>query len=660
MLQHRTRLPEIVFLSACHSESVADVFVEAGVRHVIAIRGTEKVLDRKALEFTDTFYSHLLMGKTVAEAFEIGRTCLRLSTDCPEEAETFLLLPATLKHNDAPLASLQPGEMTVSSQALPPSNCWAVTSNFLGRDALVQQVFQRVLHAGYVNTLIGPPGIGKTQVALKAVWYARERRLLKEIFFVSLTPAGAGLENAATAGCSHDDMEALYTGFGLTEEKPKAPHDRLAALVAAIGHRCEGAEDDQPYLLVLDGCRPWVTSGSFRTKCVTLVDCILRCVPKLRVLLTSVAPVRPVGEKVLKVEPLDNLSAAQLFLKSTPRDLGLHELTAGMVAESCDAVRVFAQGEVISHLAGHPGVILAVSGEITPASKLTLLKDEHEIIYAIIPSKQAMYAAVQSEYDDQVATITPSGSPDLSPRGPRDSLEPQVMPLQLEPYWVVPCATAGEETWCAACSRSAAASGPRWTDVSLELRRFLNRELAVPGPQGDASYFRPLKSQDLLFFSRSRRLWKPGRPPAELGGKPNKECFFGTFWPWFHAAVILLRETKLWLAHSPTYVVGFQSEDASALLHGQAPKTFVLRVSAGMRRCLVVCYLDSARKMVEVPVKVEADGTCSARVQKKTAAYPTLASLILSIDSLEVLYPDTPKAQAFGPGYPNLSLGWGA
>jgi hypothetical protein len=45
-----------VVLGACHSETAANIFLEAGAEHVIGISRKETVLDDAALTFTEAFY----------------------------------------------------------------------------------------------------------------------------------------------------------------------------------------------------------------------------------------------------------------------------------------------------------------------------------------------------------------------------------------------------------------------------------------------------------------------------------------------------------------------------------------------------------------------------------------------------------------------------
>ena len=48
---------KLVFVSMCHSEAVAQKFVNMGIPHVIAVANAEKVKDRTAISFTEIFYN---------------------------------------------------------------------------------------------------------------------------------------------------------------------------------------------------------------------------------------------------------------------------------------------------------------------------------------------------------------------------------------------------------------------------------------------------------------------------------------------------------------------------------------------------------------------------------------------------------------------------
>ncbi|GMH57289.1 hypothetical protein TrRE_jg655, partial [Triparma retinervis] len=71
----------VAFVAACQSECVALAFVEAGVPHVVAVDRTAFVLDSNARVFATTFYSGLVGGQTVREAFESARDRVRIAED---------------------------------------------------------------------------------------------------------------------------------------------------------------------------------------------------------------------------------------------------------------------------------------------------------------------------------------------------------------------------------------------------------------------------------------------------------------------------------------------------------------------------------------------------------------------------------------------------
>ncbi|CAM9196648.1 unnamed protein product, partial [Phaeothamnion confervicola] len=193
-------IPRLVFVSACYSESVARAFVEAGVQHVVAVSQHNKarrgrrgwaVMDQTALEFTHTFYTLLLRGDSVQQAFDIGRERVMASRTHSEEARKFLLLPdggGSDRHAARPFTDAAGGRFADVTPPSSPNHCWAVTDSFIGRSCEVQAVFRHLATERRVISVIGRPGIGKTQVALRACHYAQERHLFDEAFFVLLPP----------------------------------------------------------------------------------------------------------------------------------------------------------------------------------------------------------------------------------------------------------------------------------------------------------------------------------------------------------------------------------------------------------------------------------------------------------------------------------------
>ena len=60
---------KLVFVNACHSEEVAKIFLEFGVRCVIVIQGKHKINDAYARAFSNFLYEGIIEGESIKEAF---------------------------------------------------------------------------------------------------------------------------------------------------------------------------------------------------------------------------------------------------------------------------------------------------------------------------------------------------------------------------------------------------------------------------------------------------------------------------------------------------------------------------------------------------------------------------------------------------------------
>jgi hypothetical protein len=100
-----TRHLKFVFVSACHSESVGQCFVDAGVDHVVCIDTDYGVLDTAAKVFCRSLYSALLVGHTVRSAFDTAVQTVRMEPALKSggaiEAAKFKLLPENRERGGA-------------------------------------------------------------------------------------------------------------------------------------------------------------------------------------------------------------------------------------------------------------------------------------------------------------------------------------------------------------------------------------------------------------------------------------------------------------------------------------------------------------------------------------------------------------------------------
>ncbi|CAG9316601.1 unnamed protein product [Blepharisma stoltei] len=69
VLETQSQYFNIVIVSACFSQAIGHVFLDAGIDCVIAIHDQCKILDDAAISFAVTFYRSLLRGKTIKNSF---------------------------------------------------------------------------------------------------------------------------------------------------------------------------------------------------------------------------------------------------------------------------------------------------------------------------------------------------------------------------------------------------------------------------------------------------------------------------------------------------------------------------------------------------------------------------------------------------------------
>lgn len=82
---------EVVFVSSCHSEFAGKIFLNAGAKHVICIRQSEKISDAASLRFSNVFYETLFGKKIeVCDAFRTAKKDVEISINSTE-ANKFVL-----------------------------------------------------------------------------------------------------------------------------------------------------------------------------------------------------------------------------------------------------------------------------------------------------------------------------------------------------------------------------------------------------------------------------------------------------------------------------------------------------------------------------------------------------------------------------------------
>jgi predicted ATPase/DNA-binding CsgD family transcriptional regulator len=148
-------------------------------------------------------------------------------------------------------------------------------TSFVGRQRELEEIEQLLTHARLV-TLIGPPGVGKTRLAL-VLGAALVDHFADGVWLIDLAPA------------SEPDqvVQAIAAATGVRE----APGRALDATLTE-------ALRSQELLLILDNCEHLVAA------CAIATQNLLRTCPGVRVLATSREPLRAAGETTWRVPAL--------------------------------------------------------------------------------------------------------------------------------------------------------------------------------------------------------------------------------------------------------------------------------------------------------------------------------------------------------------------
>ncbi|KAF0689694.1 Aste57867_18877 [Aphanomyces stellatus] len=714
----------LVFVSACHSESVADAFVSAGVPHVVVVPKEDKVLDQKAMEFSKAFYTALLAGHSVLKSFEIGQVQADIVTVADRHNSHFKLLGNGDHATSHLFSDIPPGRYDDLTPPLPINECDAVAEVFVGRSIEVHAVYTALAEGARMASITGDAGMGKTEIALQSCQYATDRHLFEHIFFlrVRARPPAASLASYLLA--------QLAKTFGVDAS------DDVDSLCERIRDKLDGlkiADKRLSFLLVLDGCNLLFTPHTMRAQLPqfqAILSQLLRRVRSLSLLLTSTTRLGGghgldcgVGERVIPIERLPPWDAALLFTVRAPRRLQVHEMGGGLES--------FSRGKIMDALGGHPKIICAVAQLLESHD---LERDQHEFLHYLIPSVIAGLDPTSKQHfagddycpllpligptkmtrpegslhhvqksnsslDLHVAT-QPAPPPPPSVVGLRIDLPPPHPPSlvssmslavektsaagaggmsteQLQLYAikrrvesVLPTAD-GRSIWAHAVveyDKTTTHNGSRHSGSGFDPQQIhlvaslasipfefigqqISRYFATKVRQ--AAVDRPLSKRCMDFLSSSNRIWGPyGHSPNAHRGMVDLPMFTA-FWTWFAPLLDCITTSQLWGFKHPRLLHGFISKEACQNMLGACVAgTFVLRFSETRASCLVLVYVTATSRVEFVPIQYKpATAEFEIRLQDRptAVAFKSLHELVLAVNVLKFIYPNTPKHEVFKP-----------
>ena len=242
-------------------------------------------------------------------------------------------------------------------------NLPAPSTSFVGRAEELGQV-SALLHVHRLVTLTGPPGVGKSRLAIETA-----RSLVREC------PEGIWLVDFARAGGPSDAVRLLANALDVRASDP------LARVTSRLRDACA--------LVVLDGCEH-VLEEAARIASTLLAEC-----SEVRILATSREALHAPGEVRFAVAPLGE-AAAQLFLERAQ---------AARPGFEADADAVALAAEIAGRADGLPLAIELAAARVNVlglAELLSILERRAALLRDVPesdPSRTALQGLVEWSYD---------------------------------------------------------------------------------------------------------------------------------------------------------------------------------------------------------------------------------------------------------------------
>lgn len=308
---------KVVVLHTCYARSMANVFIEAGVPHVVCCQRETTFRDEGPVEFAQAFYRALASRKTLQQAFNEGVDAVKRSSHVKVTgniSHQYCLLPE--KPAGDPYHNVEVFYQRPMPKISPPPEVFSpplpeLPEQFIGREVDMYEVLES-LRVDDVVRVGGAPGCGKASVISAVGRYILERPKSFKIDSVYWLPAPEGLED--------DEENEIYDDLCYLIDMTINAEDQIweEPEFAQRRDRVTAALAEMRTILVIDG-RMFTTEASGENLEMLLTHLLNEVSMKI-VLLTAMEASKSSKTKTSKQEetmvnigPLDLKSSALLF-----------------------------------------------------------------------------------------------------------------------------------------------------------------------------------------------------------------------------------------------------------------------------------------------------------------------------------------------------------
>ena len=177
---------DFVFVAACKSQNLGDMFLQAGVQHVICVKKQAYIADEAVLRFTNRFYQNVFRdGTRICEAFEKARNDVKTLVS-KGQADMFKILVQDSDETNHVCKEFK------LQKAVSDDQKWCDISDkadirlipssqeLEGRQEVLQQIIKNFVDPNTrVLVLAGVPGVGKAALTIEMLHYFDIRNMFK-------------------------------------------------------------------------------------------------------------------------------------------------------------------------------------------------------------------------------------------------------------------------------------------------------------------------------------------------------------------------------------------------------------------------------------------------------------------------------------------------